>query len=160
MNLANNDTQLSNCKISYSVLPIASGPLCGDDETLTPPVVTFGGIPATTVELIPDGSGGTTLQATAPPHEAGTVDVVVTFDGESPIILPVAYTYTASEEPGDEPTEPTEPTPDLPSDPSTPPSSDVESSDDLAETGANNLVILLAAISVVASGLIIYRRNG
>lgn len=56
------------------------------------PTVTFGGTPATGVELV-DGPSGKQLKATAPAHSPGVVDVVISFPGEAPITLAGAYTY-------------------------------------------------------------------
>lgn len=50
--------------------------------------VTFGGVPATNVQVI----DAITMQATAPAHVAGTVDVVVAVGSKS-VTLPAAFTY-------------------------------------------------------------------
>ncbi len=56
------------------------------------PTVTFGGLPATNVQIV-DGLSGKELKATTPAHTPGAVDVVITFPGETPITLANAYTY-------------------------------------------------------------------
>lgn len=52
--------------------------------------VTFGGVPATNVTVL----DAVTLQATAPAHAAGTVDVVVTFG--APVTRTNAFTYVTT----------------------------------------------------------------
>ena len=60
--------------------------------TIQTPTVTFGGLPATNVQIV-DGLSGKELKATTPAHAPGAVDVVITFPGETPITLANAYTY-------------------------------------------------------------------
>ena len=67
-------------------------PVDTTNVTVQTPTVTFGGLPATNVQIV-DGLSGKELKATTPAHAPGAVDVVITFPGETPITLANAYTY-------------------------------------------------------------------
>lgn len=54
-----------------------------------PVSVTLGGVPATNISVASVG----TISFTTPPHEAGPVDVVITFEDGSIVKLSNGYTY-------------------------------------------------------------------
>ena len=85
----NYEGQLGDGTAGYKTTPAT---IASETVAVPVPTVTFGGLPATNVQIV-DGLSGKELKATTPAHAPGAVDVVITFPGETPITLANAYTY-------------------------------------------------------------------
>ena len=85
----NYNGQLGDGTAGYKTTPAT---IASETVAVPVPTVTFGGLPATNVQIV-DGLSGKELKATTPAHAPGVVDVVITFPGETPITLANAYTY-------------------------------------------------------------------
>lgn len=75
------------------VVVTGSGFRRGQIPALAPPAVTLGGIRVAGVTMRPGSEGNVALYFRTPAHAAGTLDLVVTNDGDFPATLPAAYTY-------------------------------------------------------------------
>ena len=150
----NEEGQLGNGTNVDSNLPVAT-----IMPSNTPTAITVGGVPATNIQVLPNGD----ITFTAPEHTPGVVDVVITFDNGTSRTIASSYEYPATPSPDPTPT----PAPINPSDDDNDSSSNQTNSNTpgAPNTGAAKLIapmlpVIGVVMAVVGIALVVTRVRG